>query len=291
MSFEKRMRILRVVFYVLLAMTATMIGVWVHSATANTIDLVQTNIDNETINVSVHLTPTENIRAWEFKALFDPNILQVTLISCGDFFHQYEAMFHPGAFNNTDGKIINVYALILGWGNVTEPGNLSVIKFHVLKRENTTVELYDQGICNSTKYLNLTTNVGNIVFLDGDPIVNDTDNDTTNRTGTWLTRYFGYNLFSNITTGFWHMLFSGHNTFGNVTGGGLIIIPPDGSSPPVYTDEDGNNQDDNGTDDNRDSGVTPIGPLMSNVMIIFAAGIVMVIIAVFFVMIAKRWQE
>jgi hypothetical protein len=115
------------------------------------------------VEVHVRLEPTQNIRGFEFRVSYDPALLNLTNISCGDFYDHNWTYFHPGS-SPMNGSTGDIYGLILGWGNISKPVDLAVIRFHVIAMTDSLLNFSDIGICNSTQYVEFTFINGTIHF-------------------------------------------------------------------------------------------------------------------------------
>jgi len=115
--------------------------------------------------VGIYLLPTEPIKAWELKIVFNPEYIQVNNVAEGDFFKGYLTFFSPNVkIDNVNGTITNLYDLIMGLGNVTTDGCLINITFTAIDSPSiSSIEIQDAGITNETKYLPLTTYDGRIL--------------------------------------------------------------------------------------------------------------------------------
>ena len=125
---------------------------------------------NSTFDVSIYCIPTEPVKAFEFKLQFDPTKLQALSVQEGEFFAGYVTFFRGGEINNTAGTIINIYDLIIGQGNITTPGTLVTVTFRALNETGASdITIYDEGICNETKYLKYQKNNGIVQTYTGCP--------------------------------------------------------------------------------------------------------------------------
>ena len=111
-------------------------------------------------NVTINCSPSQPVKSFELKLEFDPDIMQAISVEEGDFFDGFYTFFNPGIIDNDQGRIINVYDLIIGPGpgNITtEPGSLVKIRFMTKGQEGRTVlDVYDEGINNESQYIPLT---------------------------------------------------------------------------------------------------------------------------------------
>jgi len=116
----------------------------------------------QSFNINISLYPSLPIKSFELKIRFDPKILKANYVIPGDFFDGWETFNSPnfGVINNEKGTIINIYHLILGVGNTTRSGSLVFINFTALSDGTSNIEIYDAGITNETKYLDLKVSNG-----------------------------------------------------------------------------------------------------------------------------------
>jgi len=119
---------------------------------------------NQVFIVNVSCVPSEPIKSYEMKIRFNPDILTVISITAGDFFTGKPTFSSPNCvINNTDGAIINIYALTVGQQlMVTEPGVLFSITFTAVQNGSSTIGIYDAGVTNETRYLPLTITNGTV---------------------------------------------------------------------------------------------------------------------------------
>jgi hypothetical protein len=111
----------------------------------------------------VTCSPERPFKGFELKVSFNPTLLQATSVSEGDFFHGYSTFFNAGTINNQAGTIINIYDLIVGTGNVTDPGTWISIAFAARTVSGTSpLALYDVRATNETQYIQLSVSSGSI---------------------------------------------------------------------------------------------------------------------------------
>ena len=120
-------------------------------------------------NISIYCDPAQPIKSFEFKLSFNASLINATSVSEGNIFNGYNTYFSSGVINNSSGTIINIYVLILGQGNVTNPGTLANISFTAKSISGVSfLNIYDLGITNETSYV--PTNLTNgTVQIDGTP--------------------------------------------------------------------------------------------------------------------------
>jgi hypothetical protein len=119
--------------------------------------------ETHTTIVSVYCTPSEPIKAFEFKIEFDPDLIQANFITEGTFFDGYNTFFNPGIINNSAGRITDIYSLIIGPGLVNSPGSFVTISFTSKDQSGVSaIHLYDLGITNNTQYLSVEKTDGRV---------------------------------------------------------------------------------------------------------------------------------
>ena len=118
---------------------------------------------NYNFNISIYCSPNKPIKAFELKLLFDSSVITADSVSEGDIFEGYPTFYNAGIINNSEGSIINIFNLIIGEGNVTDPGTLVTISFTSSSEIGSSdITLYDVGITNETNYISILTSDGSI---------------------------------------------------------------------------------------------------------------------------------
>jgi len=97
--------------------------------------------------VNVTLAPSEPVKAWEFRMIYNTSLLNLVEIDEGRFFHGYQT------FYVSNGSV--AYDLILGHGNVTSPGCIATAVFQAKATGTTSIGLAGAGVTNETMYLPL----------------------------------------------------------------------------------------------------------------------------------------
>jgi hypothetical protein len=124
-----------------------------------------TNNKGFTLNISC--TPGTPIKSFEFKISFNPYLLRAVSVTEGNIFDGYLTFFNDGTIDNNAGMINDVYGLIVGTGNVTEPGNFVSISFKSRNASGTSeIHLLNAGVTNEWKYVSLATANGNVTVND-----------------------------------------------------------------------------------------------------------------------------
>ena len=123
----------------------------------------QTVSPGETFTVDVFCVPSQQIKSFELKLSFDPLLLQANSVTEGDIFDGYTTFFNPGTIDNNAGNIVDIYGLILGSGNVSNPGTLVNISLTAKSTIGSSLlNLYDVGVTNETEYVSITVNDGKV---------------------------------------------------------------------------------------------------------------------------------
>jgi len=109
----------------------------------------------DTMVVSFTCNPNGKwVKGWECKVNFNKNVIRATTVTEGNFFKPtYNTFFNPGIINNTQGKIINIYNLIIGQGNVTTSKNLFNVTFTIVGSGYSNISLSNLGLVNETQYI------------------------------------------------------------------------------------------------------------------------------------------
>jgi len=119
----------------------------------------------ENFNINIYCDPGQPIKAFEFKLSFNPSLIQANSVSKGNIFNGYTTFYNYGIINNSAGTIINIYGLIQGEGNVTNPGSLVIISFTAKSISGTSfLNIYDLGVTNETNYVSTSITNGNVTI-------------------------------------------------------------------------------------------------------------------------------
>jgi hypothetical protein len=141
------------------------------SATIVSINPASQIVGPNIFSLSVYCNPTQPIKAYELKLSFNSSLIQALSVTEGDIFEGFSTFFNAGIINNSAGTIINVYGLILGAGNVSNPGTLVNISFSGESSSGiSALNLYDVGVTNETSYLPISV-VNGTVQVDANPPV------------------------------------------------------------------------------------------------------------------------
>jgi hypothetical protein len=128
----------------------------------------QTVAPGASFNISVNCIPGLPIKGFEFLLSFDASLLTANSVSEGDIFSGHSTFFNY-TINNTAGTITNVYNLIVGTENVSDPGTLINISFTAKSTSGvSSLNISDLGVANETGYVTTNTTNGT-VEIDGIP--------------------------------------------------------------------------------------------------------------------------
>ncbi len=126
--------------------------------------------EGQGFTLSVYVEPDVPISGCQFNLHFDSSLVNVTSVSEGDLLNQDGAntIFDPGSIDNTQGTVINVFAVILGKSNVSTPGVFANISLVALNQSGIcTFEMFNVVISNSTGHaLPVILNNGNVAIGD-----------------------------------------------------------------------------------------------------------------------------
>ncbi len=123
----------------------------------------QTVSSGNYFNVYVNCTPGQPIKSFEFKISYDASLLQANTVSEGGIFNGYTTFFNAGTINNTAGTIVDIYGLIMGSGNVSDPGSFVNLNFSAKNSTGSSqITIYDVGITNEIEYIPITVNNGTV---------------------------------------------------------------------------------------------------------------------------------
>ena len=128
----------------------------------------------ESFTIGVYCNPCIPMKSFECSIIFDPSLLSVTDVREGTIFNGYETFFNDGSIDNTNGEINLIYGLIMGEGNVTNPGYLIWIDFQA--EQNTgqsTITLSNVGVTNETMYIPITISHGLVEVQNVIPSIED----------------------------------------------------------------------------------------------------------------------
>ena len=160
LKYKKTNLIVLFLIILLIFASATLIG----DETNTTISF---NPSNQTVgkevsfSVDVYCFPSEPIKAYEITILFNASVLQAQSVTEGDIFDEFSTFFNPGIINNGKGNISQIYGLIVGNGNTTDPGTLVSINFITQDiNASSFLKLINVGITNETTYISVTFNDG-----------------------------------------------------------------------------------------------------------------------------------
>jgi chitodextrinase len=135
---------------------------------------VRLNPSSQTVNasdtfvVTVECIPQQPVKAFELKLSYNPSLVRAISVTEGDLFDGYSTFFNGGEIDNSAGRIINIYNLVVGPGNVTGAGSLITITFTARTTSGTsTLSLYDVRLTNESDYLSISVVSGAVTIAGG----------------------------------------------------------------------------------------------------------------------------
>ena len=123
----------------------------------------QTVGPGENFTVDVYCVPGQPIKAFELKLSFNPSRVKAINVTEGNIFNDYSTFFNEGDIDNNAGNIADIYGLILGEGNVIDPGTFVTISF--ISKETSgsyTLDISDVGVTNEVGYVSIDVSDGTI---------------------------------------------------------------------------------------------------------------------------------
>lgn len=110
---------------------------------------------DDIIFIDVICIPNEPVKAFEFVIEFNQTVMTAVSIVEGDFFAGYDTFLSPSMeIDNENGTIKDIYNLILGKGNVSEPGTLVTIEFLIINCSGVfPISILNDGVTNETQYI------------------------------------------------------------------------------------------------------------------------------------------
>jgi len=132
----------------------------------------QTVDTGESFTVDVYCVPGQPVKAFELRLSFDASLLKANSVIEGDIFNNYSTFFNSGTIDNNAGSIVDIYNLILGPGNVSDPGTFVSINFTAKAKSGTSVLGFLDvgtwtGVTNETDYVPISVSSGSIVVNGG----------------------------------------------------------------------------------------------------------------------------
>ncbi|MCK5258783.1 MAG: hypothetical protein KAJ69_04625, partial [Thermoplasmatales archaeon] len=119
----------------------------------------------EIFSVEIYCIPDQSIKSFEFGLSFDASLLEAISVAEGDIFNGYATFFNPGTIDNTAGNINDVFNLILGSGNISNPGTFVTILFTAKINTGTSfLNLNNVEITNETGYVIISVGNGTVTF-------------------------------------------------------------------------------------------------------------------------------
>jgi len=126
----------------------------------------QTVSTGNTFTISVLCVPTQAIKSYELKIVFNPSLLKANSVSKGNIFNGYSTFFNAGTIDNTAGTISNIYNVILGSGSVSSSGTFVTLSFTAKSTVGTsTIKLNNVGVTNNIGYIPITITNGSVQII------------------------------------------------------------------------------------------------------------------------------
>jgi PKD repeat protein len=123
----------------------------------------QTAPPEETFSVEIYCIPDQSIKSFGFGLSFDASLLEAISVTEGDIFNGHTTFFNPGTIDNTEGNINGVFNLILGPGNISNPGTFVTILFTAKINTGTSfLNLNNVGVTNETGYVIISVGNGTV---------------------------------------------------------------------------------------------------------------------------------
>lgn len=125
----------------------------------------------DSFSFNVTCTPGQPVKSFELKLCFDPSLMSVSSVSEGLFFDGFDTFFNDGDIDNTNGKITDVYNLILGQGNVSS--EQSMITVSCIAKDSIgqiLIDLYDVGVTDEDGYLTISV-IDGVVSVQDDVLL------------------------------------------------------------------------------------------------------------------------
>ncbi len=152
----------------------------------------------ETFSVNVSCVPGQSIKSFEFQLSFNASLLQVNSVTEGDIFDSYSTFFNAGTINNDSGTVVDIYGLIMGFGNVTGSGAFVTISCTAKGVSGTSaLTLSNVGVTNETSYVDISVNNGTVQVDATAPEITD-NSPATGTTGDSYT--FNVSVTDNVDT-------------------------------------------------------------------------------------------
>jgi len=150
---------------VAVVVTLLMLGSQASSVTTFTVTIPTTTYRmGDTVNISILLSPTRPVKAWETKVTFTKTVLNAKTVSEGSFFKPAPTFYNAGVINNQTGEITSIYDLIIGPGNVSASKPIINISFKAIRYGMCYINLTGTGATNETMYIPITV-VNATVFI------------------------------------------------------------------------------------------------------------------------------
>ena len=167
---DKRVTLLPTIFVVILLFT-TVVPLPVKADGPTLVQVSPSNITVsalQTFSLTINCIPSQPIKSFELKISFNPSLLQANSVTEGTIFNGHTTFFNDGTIDNNAGTIIDIYNLIYGPGNVSNPGTLVTISFTSKSFTGTsTIDLYDVGVTDELGYVSISVSDATVTVNGG----------------------------------------------------------------------------------------------------------------------------
>jgi hypothetical protein len=128
----------------------------------------------DSFSVDIYCVPGQPIKAFELVISFDSSLVNAISVSEGDIFNGFDTFFNSGTIDNQVGKIVDIYGLIIGSGNVSEPGTLIEIDFASKSTTDiSSLSFISVGVTNETEYVQISLTNGYVQVDANSPTISD----------------------------------------------------------------------------------------------------------------------
>ena len=125
---------------------------------------------NSNFSIGIYCEPAQPIKSYELSITYNASLIQANKVTKGNIFNGYQTLFQNGIINNSNGEITQIYELIIGTGNISEPGYLIFINFTTEEiEESSPIDLVNVGATNESSYVPLEV-------INGSVLVKSTEN-------------------------------------------------------------------------------------------------------------------
>jgi len=152
-----------IIMLIVISVVTTIVAADEFNTEVNVSPSNQTAPPEETFIVEIYCIPDQSIKSFGFGLSFDASFLEAISVTEGDVFNGYTTFFNPGTIDNTAGNINGVFNLILGSGNISNPGTFVTILFTAKINTGTSfLNLNSVGVTNETGYVIISVGNGTV---------------------------------------------------------------------------------------------------------------------------------